>query len=90
MVNTASSLSIVEGNKEVETLAQKLITHQAIPEMFSEDAYHVAFAIVYQMDFLLSWNFKHIVRRKTKDIVRMLITAEGYRYLEIVTPPELL
>jgi hypothetical protein len=42
------------------------------------------------MDFLLSWNFKHLVRLKTKDTVRMVNTQKGYKNLEIITPAELL
>jgi hypothetical protein len=41
---------------------------------YAEDAYHIAIADIHEMDFLLSWNFKHIVRRKTRDIVKMVNT----------------
>lgn len=42
------------------------------------------------MDYLLSWNFKHLVRLKTRDIVRMVNTLKGLKNLEIITPAELL
>jgi len=42
------------------------------------------------MDYLLSWNFRHIVRRKTKDVVRMVNTLNGVSQIEIMTPAELL
>jgi hypothetical protein len=37
-----------------------------------------------------SWNFKHIVRRKTKDIVRMVNTLNNLRQIKTITPAELL
>jgi len=42
------------------------------------------------MDCLLSWNFKHIVRRKTRDIVRMVNSLNNLKSIEIMTPAELL
>jgi hypothetical protein len=78
------------GSGEVEAISDVLLAHQAVPDAFAEDALHIAFAITHEIDFLLSWNFKHIVRRKTKDVVRMVTGISGYRDLEIFTPPELL
>lgn len=43
-----------------------------------------------EMDFLLSWNFKHIVRRRAKDTVKMVNSLNGLRQIEIMTPAELL
>ena len=62
----------------------------AIQESYSEDAYHIAVAIINNVDFLLSWNFRHIVRKKTKDIIKMIITINNLRQVEIITPAELL
>jgi hypothetical protein len=42
------------------------------------------------VDFLLSWNFEHIVGRRTKDIVRMVSSSRGLGQVEILTPAELL
>ena len=42
------------------------------------------------MDFLLSWNFRHIVRNKTRDIVRMINTLNNLKQISIITPAELL
>lgn len=51
---------------------------------------NIAIAVANQMDYLLSWNFKHIVRVKIRDIVRMVNTIHGFRQVEIITPAELL
>lgn len=50
----------------------------------------IAVAIINNVDFLLSWNFRHIVRKKTKDIIKMIITINNLRQVEIITPAELL
>ena len=82
--------SVLVLTEEVEHLAAEYIRHMAIPEGCPEDAYHIAMAAVNDMDFLLSWNFRHIVRRKTRDVVRMVNTMNKFREIEIITPAELL
>ncbi|MHA1143134.1 MAG: type II toxin-antitoxin system VapC family toxin [Candidatus Helarchaeota archaeon] len=80
--------NVLELGKDTEELAQKYVEMGAVPKKFSEDAFHIAVAVMYEMDYLLSWNFKHIVKRKTKDIVRMVNTINGFRHIEIMTPAE--
>ena len=70
--------------------AFRYLRHMAIPGGYPEDAYHIAIAVVNDMDFLLSWNFRHIVRRRTKDVVRMVNTMNKFGEIEIITPAELL
>ncbi|MCL0057874.1 hypothetical protein M1N05_02255 [Dehalococcoidales bacterium] len=53
---------------DVEWIAGEYIRHGAVPEGYPEDAYHIAIAVINGVDCLLSWNFKHIVRRRTRDI----------------------
>ncbi len=75
---------------DVEWLAKEYVRHCAVPEGYPEDAYHIAIAVINEMDYLLSWNFKHIVSRRAKDIVRMVNTLNRLRHIEIMTPAELL
>ena len=51
---------------------------------------HIPVATLNGMDFLLSWNFRHIVRRRTRDVVDMVNTLRGMRHVTIATPAELL
>ena len=82
--------SVLALTEDVEHLATEYIRHMAVPEDYPEDAYHIAIAVVNDLDFLLSWNFRHIVRRKTKDVVKMINTVNRFREIEIITPAELL
>ena len=84
------NFSILTISNEIEELVKDIIREGAINESYSEDAYHIAIAIINEMDFLLSWNFRNIVRKKTKDIVRMICTLNNLRQIEIITPAELL
>jgi hypothetical protein len=90
MKEKITNFSILTSSNEIEELVKDIIQKGAINESYSEDAYHIAIAIINDMDFLLSWNFRHIVRKKTRDIVRMICTLNNLRQIEIITPAELL
>jgi len=85
-----SQFSLLSISDEVEWLAKEYVRYGAVPEGYQEDVYHIAIAVINEIDFLLSWNFKHIVRRKTRDIVKMVNTLNRFRQIEIMTPAELL
>ena len=90
MKDEISQFSLLTISDEIEELTQEILQSNAINKVYSEDAYHIAIAIINEMDFLLSWNFRHIVRKKTKDIIRMITTLNNLRQIEIITPAELL
>lgn len=90
MREITSGFSILSLTDDVEWLAREYIRHDAVPKGYPEDAYHIAIAVINGMDCLLSWNFKHIIRKRTKDIVRMVNTLNGMRQIEMMTPAELL
>lgn len=90
MKEISSKFSKITLTDDVEWLANEYVRYEAIPKGFPEDVYHIAIAVVNEIDFLLSWNFKHIVRRKTKDVVRMVNTIHGLKQVEIMAPAELL
>jgi len=67
-------------------LSQEYIRAGAIPERYANDALHVAVATVEDMDIVLSWNMKHIVRSKTRRQVHGINLVAGYHEIEISTP----
>jgi predicted nucleic acid-binding protein len=75
---------------EVESLGAFYIARGIIPERYRNDAVHIASATVHEMDFLASYNFKHIVRVKTRAEVAAANVIRGYRPVELVTPEELI
>lgn len=55
-----------------------------------DDCRHIAAAILAGCDFIISWNFKHIVNIKTIMGVKTVTTHEGYKDLMIYSPLALL
>ncbi len=89
MSGVIDTLRILLADDVSEQLSKDYIRYGAIPEGYSEDAYHIAIAVINNLDIVLSWNFRHIVRRKTKDIVNMVNTINNFQHIEIMTPAEL-
>lgn len=87
---TAISFKILPIDEEIRLLADEYVRHGAIPSDYPEDALHISIATVNGIDYLLSWNFEHIVRVKTQRIVNMVNASVGYPDLEIITPAELM
>jgi predicted nucleic acid-binding protein len=90
MSKVADRCEAVSVTPDADRLATRYIEAGAVSESFAADAYHVAIAVVCGADVIVSWNFRHIVRRKTRDIVNMVNTLRGYAHIEIVAPGELL
>ena len=74
---------------EVENLTQVYINEGLIPEKYENDALLIALTSVYSLDILVSWNFKHLVKRKTRIGVNLINLKNGYKLIEILAPPEL-
>jgi hypothetical protein len=80
-------LSVIDAAKE---LAGRLITDGGVPAHAEADALHIAVASVHGIDYLLTWNCRHIDNATTKPVTRSICAVAGYTCPEICTPLELL
>ena len=83
-------LEILDFNGEADELAEAYIKNGIIPIRYRDDANHIAVASVNNCDVLLSWNFKHIVKVKTKREVAGINLLKGYNPIDIYTPREVI
>ena len=74
---------------EAEQLAEHYINEGIFARRDQNDARHVAVATTGEMDYLVSWNFRHLVRVKTRRMVNEINLQVGYKTVEIVAPSEL-
>ncbi len=89
-INALRGIPELVVDTEVESLAAKLISEGGIPSAAEFDALHVALAAVHGVDFLLTWNCRHINNADTKPKIRSICALAGYVCPEICTPQELL
>jgi hypothetical protein len=72
------------------SLARQLLRRTRIPAKADVDALHVAVAAVHGMDYLLSWNCRHIVNGNILPEVYAVCRTSGYEPPFICTPSELM
>jgi len=75
-------------NDEAERLADTYVEQGVIPQKYRTDGVHIAVAAVNDLDLIISMNFQHIVKRKTKIGTGSINALNGYRAVEICTPME--
>ena len=75
---------------EAKALAAKLVEGGGVPSTAPADALHIAVAAVQEVDYLLTWNCRHIDNAAAKPTVRSICARAGYTCPEICTPLELL
>ncbi len=75
---------------QTEGLAEALVKDGPIPLEYPEDALHIALASTNRMDFLLTWNFRHINNARMKSDVMRIVARFGCECPVICTPEELL
>jgi len=74
---------------EAVNLANALITKSVVPENSKEDALHISIAAAQGVDFLLTWNFKHINNAEKKSAISLLVDSFGFVCPQICSPEEL-
>ncbi len=74
---------------EAKALAAAILAHGALPRNAELDALHIAVAAANRVDFLLTWNCRHLDNPTTKPKVRNVCRNLGYAPPEICTPLEL-
>lgn len=71
-------------------LASSLIRDEALPPGAVNDALHIGIAATSGVDFLLTWNFRHLANAQTRPAIRNLCAQPGFVSPEICTPSELI
>jgi predicted nucleic acid-binding protein len=80
-------LEITDG---VRRLADLYFETIQIPEKARGDAYHLAVAAFHGMDFLVTWNFGHILNPRVRIVVQNINTVQGISTPIMCTPEELM
>ena len=85
-----SHLRVLEILPKADSLTQKLLDAGAVPQDSSPDAQHIAIATVHAVEYLASWNHKHIVNTNKREYINQVCQDEGFEPITICTPAELI
>jgi rRNA-processing protein FCF1 len=81
---------ILETSENAEILADKYVNGNIIPIKYRTDGIHIAVATINDLDIIVSYNFKHIVKLKTIMGTENINLREGYKKIGIYSPTEVI
>ncbi len=84
------TLTLLEATEDALALARQLVASHAVPEKAAEDALHIAIAVTNGVDYLVTWNCRHIANATMRARIESVCHAAGHNPPIICTPEELL
>jgi hypothetical protein len=83
-------IPLLQISDEVHSLAEALVDGVPLPEKAGIDALHISIATINGIQYLLTWNCKHIANPSLRPRIEELCREKGYKPPVICTPQELL
>jgi hypothetical protein len=88
-LDAIASVALVPVTEAAGTLAKLLIIRNALPTKARLDAAHVAIAATNRLDYLLTWNCRHLANASLRTRIEHACRDEGFEPPVICTPFEL-
>ena len=83
-------LVLLDLDQSVFDLAERFLGRSSLPAKADVDAIHIAAATIHGMDYLLTWNCKHIANAQIQKKLAEISLDFGYELPILCTPYELL
>jgi hypothetical protein len=84
-----AQLNLLALNDAATELAESISSELHLPDRASADALHIALSVVHGMDYLITWNCRHIANARHRQRIADICDALGYVSPVICTPEEL-
>lgn len=84
-----AGMAVLPADATVRQLAKDILIEQLLPASVISDAIHVAAASLHDVDYLLTWNCRHLANPHLHKPLRSFMTARRLALPEICTPIEL-
>lgn len=88
-LQSVADMPILDINPEAQKLVKSLLRSNAVPANSDRDALHIAIAATQGIDYLLTWNFKHINNASTRDLIMSTVSSFGFICPILCSPEEL-
>jgi hypothetical protein len=87
MVRRLPVLAVIPG---AAALAEQLVQNGPLPTKAEVDALHIGIAAVHGMEYVLTWNCKHIANARMRTQIEAICRDLGYEPPIMCTPEELM
>ena len=84
------AVTLLDATPDAEELARKLLDFGALPRQAADDAAHIAIAVTNGVNYLVTWNFRHIANATMRTRIERVCRQSGYEPPVICTPNELM
>jgi hypothetical protein len=84
------NITVLNGDSTAERLAESYVSEGVIPSKYMYDALHIGIASANDLEYILTMNFKHINKLKTKTMTSNINIRKGYRPITIASPMEVI
>lgn len=89
-LEVVADIDTLRTTEAAKNLAADLIAAHAVPETEPRDALHIALAAINGVDYLATWNFKHIMNPSTQHLIDVVCRDASIESAVICTPEQLL
>jgi hypothetical protein len=83
-------MTMLAVTEDMVSMAEDLIVSRIVPKKAFEDALHIAISTLHRVDFLLTWNCRHIANPIIQEKIAAYLEQRGLFLPLICTPEELL
>lgn len=84
------NITVLKINNTVRVLTKLFLQTRILPNKAIQDAIHISIATAYNLDYILTWNFKHMANVHTIKSLNKACSDNGYKLPLICTPAELM
>jgi hypothetical protein len=85
-----STLTVLRRTQTVDELTEAFLSAGALPSKAKADAVHLAVATSHRVDYLLTWNMKHLANAEILRRLRPVVEQHGQRLPVVCTPLQLM
>ena len=88
-VNALTGVPVIDLTQEASALATDLVIRGALPRKALVDAFHIGIAASHHLDYLLTWNYRHLANAAMRGTIEAVCRSAGLVPPVICTPEEL-
>ena len=89
-LDALEGVALLGASRDAEDLAKRLLDLGAAPREAAADAAHIAIAVTNGVEYLVTWNFRHIANAAMRVRIERACREAGYEPPVICTPNELM
>lgn len=89
-IGALQGIPVLSLTDNVEWIAAELARLALVPPHAGADAFHIGYAAVHRMTFLLTWNCRHIANAERLPAIETFLATNGYHVPIVCTPEELM